>query len=262
MESWVIPKELLDAVPDSPYSWPAKLWKRRSATARSRESGFTLNQIFRLLAEGPRGEAGDLLDVGAGTGRIALRVASVGWRVTAVERDSGMLEGLRSEAEGQPIDVVEGSWPDVSVGHFTVSLASHVAYDVADIGPFLRALAEHGSTVILEVTDQHPWVGLGPLYLQLHGLERPVGPSADDLVAVVEEVTGTSPSVERWRRPGDLWFKNWDEAVAYYGRRLVLPSERWDELRDLLQNRLIDEDGRLVPVGGDHQLVTIWWASG
>ena len=262
LESWVIPQELLDAVPDSPYGWAANLWKRRTATARERPAGFTLDLILRLLAEGPSGDSGDLLDVGAGTGRVALPIAAKGWRVTAVERDAGMLEALRSEAMGQSIDVVEGSWPGVSVGEFTVSLASHVAYDVADIGPFLLGLAGHGSTVVIENTDRHPWVGLGPLFHELHGLERPIGPTGDDLVAVIEEVTGINPSVERWRRPGDLWFENWDEAMAYYGRRLVLPRQRWDELGDLLQTRLIEENGRLVPTDEDRELVTIWWASG
>jgi SAM-dependent methyltransferase len=261
LESWVIPQELLDAVPDSPYGWPADLWKRRSATARNRQSGFTLELILRLLADSPSGDAGDLLDVGAGAGRVALPVAATGWRVTAVERDPGMLEALRSEAIGQSIEVVEGSWPRVSVGNFSVSLASHVAYDVADIGPFLRALTEHGSTVVLEVTDRHPWVGLGPLYRELHGLDRPEGPTAEDLIAVVEEVTGVDAVVERWRRPGDLWFESWDEATAYYGRRLVLPEERWPELTDLLRERLTEEDGRLVPTGEDRDLVTIWWAT-
>ena len=74
----------------------------------------------------------------------------------------------------------------------------------------------------------------GSLYRKLHGLDRPDGPTADDLIAVVEEVTGATASVERWRRPGDLWFESWDEATAYYGRRLVLPRERWPELTDLL----------------------------
>jgi SAM-dependent methyltransferase len=249
-------------VPDSPYGWPADLWKRRSATARNRQSGLTLELILRLLADSSGGDAGDLLDVGAGTGRVALPVAAARRRVTAVERDPGMLEALRSEAIGQSVEVVEGSWPDVSVGHFTVSLASHVAYDVADIGPFLRALADHGSTVVLEVTDRHPWVGLGPLYRQLHGLDRPEGPTAEDLIAVVEEVTGVASSVERWRRPGDLWFESWDEATAFYGRRLMLPRERWPELRNLLDKRLIEDDGRLVPTGEDRELVTIWWATG
>jgi hypothetical protein len=137
-----------------------------------------------------------------------------------------------------------------------------VAYDVADIGPFLRALTEHGSTVVLEVTDRHPWVGLGPLYCEFHGLDRPEGPTAEDLIAVVEEVTGVDAVVERWRRPGDLWFESWDEATAYYGRRLVLPTERWHELTALLRERLVEKDGRLVPTGEDRDLVTIWWATG
>ncbi len=52
-------------------------------------------ELWRELAAG--NEAG-ILDVGAGTGRVALELARAGHRVTALDLDAGLLEVLRERA--------------------------------------------------------------------------------------------------------------------------------------------------------------------
>ena len=172
------------------------------------------------------GARGSVLDVGAGTGRASLPLARLRHPLTAVERSGSMLSGLRDLANGLPVEVVEGSWPEVAplVGSHSVAMCAHVVYDVREIGPFLSALSERASSgVVIELTETHPWTHLGPYYRALHGLSRPSGPSADDLAAVVEEVLGVSAVLERWTRPPDLWFESRQEIIELYGRRLVLP---------------------------------------
>jgi SAM-dependent methyltransferase len=51
--------------------------------------------------------AGPVLELGAGTGRIAIPIAQEGIRVTAVDRDTGMLEKLRQKAANLPNEVRE-----------------------------------------------------------------------------------------------------------------------------------------------------------
>jgi SAM-dependent methyltransferase len=259
LEAWALPEELLAAAEESPYGWPVELWRRRAETARQRGEDSPTTRVLRQLL--PRG--GSLLDVGAGTGRASLPLAEEGYRVVAVERDVGMVEGLRREAadRGVAVDVVEGSWPEVApvVAPADVSLAAHVVYDVADIVPFLGAMAGHAQRgVVLELTETHPWSHLAPYYRALHRLERPDGPSVDDLAAVVEEALGAAPQLERWERPSDLWFASWEELVAFYGRRLVLPRDRWPELRELLSGEVESGDGRLT-LTGSRRLATLWW---
>jgi ubiquinone/menaquinone biosynthesis C-methylase UbiE len=50
-------------------------------------------------------------DLGAGTGRASVAMASIGWRVTAIEPGGPMLDVLRARAtdEGLPIDSVQAS---------------------------------------------------------------------------------------------------------------------------------------------------------
>jgi hypothetical protein len=174
-----------------------------------------------------------------------------------------MLAGLGELAAGLPVEVVQGSWPEVAgqVGSHQVSMCAHVVYDVADIGPFVAALADRATAgVVIELTETHPWTHLGPYYQALHRLGRPTGPDADDLASVIEQVVGVSPVLERWNRPADLWFESRDEIIELYGRRLVLPRQRWAELDQLLGPAIIERDGRFLFGTDARQFVTLWWA--
>ncbi len=257
---WAIPQPLLDAVADSPYEWPAELWRRRAAGARRREEEPQTTVLARRLL----GEGGTLLDVGAGTGRASLPLAAEGHPLTAVERHPGMLEGLRAEAEslGVEVTVVEGSWPEAAprVGVHDVALSAHVVYDVQDVVPFLEAMqAAARRAVLIELTPSHPWSRLAPYYRALHHLERPAGPTCEELAAVVREELGAEPALERWSRPGELWFQDWEEILAFHGRRLVLPPQRRDELRALLEPDVVEEEGKLYVGPTERELVTLWW---
>lgn len=260
LQEWVIPQQLIDAVSESPYGWSAPLWRRRASEAA--ESGSHTPTTERVLELA--GPDGDVLDVGAGTGRASLPIARQGHRVTAVEPDSKMLEGLRELSRDLPVTVVEGSWPEAAAvvkPHYVV-LSAHVVYDVADIGPFLAALmAKARAGVVIEMTERHPWVHLGPYYKVLHDLDRPSGPTTDDLVDVVREVLALEPVVERWDRPSDLWFESIGEMVGFYGRRIVLPENRWPELKKLLEPEIIERDGRFQVGLPRRQLATIWWST-
>lgn len=246
LEAWAIPDELLDQVDESPYGWSQELWKRRSAIAQDREQPPT-TAIVEGLLPGP----GTVLDIGIGRGRASLPLAVAGYRVIGVDESPDMLEGLEEEAAelGVTVDAHHGRWPDIaaSVPTVDVVMAANVAYNVSDIEPFLAAALDHARlAVVLEVTDAHPWAHLAPLYRQVHGLDRPAGPTAGDLADVIAEMTGQAPKVHRWERSGQLWFESWDELIDHYGRRLVVPRGERDRLRPILEPLIsIDSDGHL-----------------
>jgi len=59
-----------------------------------------------LWAELAGRERGPVLDVGAGTGRVALPLARAGHDVTALDREPELLEALATRAQGLPIATV------------------------------------------------------------------------------------------------------------------------------------------------------------
>lgn len=260
LDAWAIPQHLLDAVDESPYGWPQHLWKRRRDAVRTQEPLTTA--IVRRLA----GEGGSIIDVGAGRGRASLPLAADGHPLRAVEADPGMAAGMREDADalGVEVEVIEQRWPSAAdrLPPAAVVMSANVVYDVRDIGPFVAAmhrLAERGA--VIEMTASHPWSSMAPLYRTLHGIDRPDGPTADDLVAVIEDVVGVHPTVERWERTGEMWFADWDEIIEYIGRRTVLPQERRHELRPLLEPDVTQRDDKLFVGGDDRSLVTVWWTS-
>lgn len=258
LSGWTISQALIDAVPDSPYEWSGTIWRRRTEEAIESDTNSPTMSRIRELA----GYHGSILDVGAGTGRSSIPLARAGHQVTAVEPNSSMIAALKELAAGLPLSIIEGRWPEVvgQVEQHRVTLSAHVVYDVSDIGPFLSALAEKAkSGVVIEMTDRHPWAHLSPYYRALHDLERPSGPTADDMVSVIREVLSVEPEVIHWERPADLWFESIGEMVAFYGRRLVLPESRWPELGRLLERDTTESNGRFQAGSGLRQLATIWW---
>ncbi|HVR32953.1 MAG TPA: class I SAM-dependent methyltransferase [Acidimicrobiia bacterium] len=255
--AWVIPQHLLDAVEDSPYRWPVELFRRRNVTAEESPPPPTLDLVTDLAGAG-----GTVLDIGAGTGRASLPLAASGHRVTAVERSPAMAAALREEAAGfeESYRVVEAAWPLEGIGIFDVVLAAHVVYDVAEIEPFLTSMHRHARRgVVLELTETHPWTPLGPYYQALHDIDRPEGPTVEDLLGVVRETIGVEPALVHWERPGGTWFESWDEIEELYRRRLVLPAGRVAELRTLLGPDIEIVDGRMTLGDSVRRLATVWW---
>jgi SAM-dependent methyltransferase len=202
-----------------------------------------------------------VVDVGAGSGRLTVPLARLGHRVTAVEPAASMAEELRSAAAGLPVEIVEERWPEAAegLGSFDVALSSHVVYDVADLAPFLSAMDAAAPTVVIECGADHPWSPLARLYRALHGLERPDGPTSEDLAEVVAEVVGSAPQTIRWQADRPLRFADRAELLAFYRRRLVVPPDRTAELEALLDIR--EADGWLVVGDGLRKTVTLWWGA-
>ncbi len=75
LEAWALPPSLLAAVPDSPYAWPADLYRRGQEAEAAGPPTPTARRVLGLLPPG-----GSLLDVGAGTGRASLPLAAWGIR--------------------------------------------------------------------------------------------------------------------------------------------------------------------------------------
>lgn len=259
LASWAIPEGLIEQAGVSPYGWPVGFWKKR----RSQPEQLSHTPTWIHLVQGvPPG--GSVLDVGAGTGRVSIPLVKAGFRVTAVEKNEGMAQGLVEEADrfGVALNIIVGSWPEVAeqVEVHDGVVSTHVVYDVPFIEGFLCAMEDRARrVVVLELPPHHPWSNLIPFYRELHGWERPLGPGVSELLEVITELRGELPWVEEWTQDTIVWFDSWEELLETYQRRLVVPDDRLDELRILLEPKVTQTGDRFYFGEPTWPLHTIWW---
>ncbi len=248
LDAWRIPDEILAGAPEDPWCFPTQVFQRRADTAIGVVETPSAQRASDALIP-----AGSVLDVGAGGGAASLALLARSTLLTAVDLSADALAGLerRATAAGAHVRTIQGAWPDVAraVDVHDVVVCHHVAYNVPDIERFLEALDRHARRrVVLELTESHPMSDLSPLWMRFHGIERPSGPRARDLAAVLIEL-GIDAQFEQWPLTERVPVMTLDERASLARRRLCLPLDREPEVATALH--------ALGPPPNDR--VTIWW---
>ena len=258
LSAWAIPERITSAVAESPWVLPRQVFARRADRLTGAPGGASYERAWEALAP-----SGTVLDVGSGAGAACLPLAPRATTVTAVDSDERMLAMLAERADGIGLGLrpVAGQWPAVApqVPPADVVTCHHVIYNVPDVEPFLAALTSHARRrVVVEITTVHPLTALSPLWLRFHGLTRPTGPTAADLLAILSEM-GLKARHTEWSRPAEADYASFPELVDVTRRRLCLPPERANEVEAALLDRGImrEQPGDLGSSGRD--VVTIWW---
>jgi hypothetical protein len=247
---WAIPDEVLAAAPASPWCFPPELFARVAARALA----DPVASPSRRRAREALPERGVVLDVGVGGGAASLPLSPPAARLVGVDQSAAMLDIFAAAAEERSVThaQVQGGWPEVAgeVEPADVVVCHHVAYNVADLVPFVSALTTHARRrVVLELTAHHPLTSSNPLWLELHGVVRPTSPTAEDAVAVLEEM-GLAVEVERFERPVADAQEELADVVPFVRRQLCVGADRDAEIESLLRRH-----GR----AGLGQAVTLWW---
>lgn len=259
LSAWVIPAHITAAVPESPWVLPHQVFTRRADRLAAAPSGPSFERAWTALDP-----PGEVLDVGAGAGSACLPLLPRTTALTAVDSDAGLLSALAQRATtlGHVVHCVTGGWPQVAAGlpPADVVTCHHVLYNAPELAPFITALTTHARRlVVAELTDTHPLTSLNELWLRFHGLRRPSGPTAGDLLAILTAM-GLAPQSQRWRRPGGADYASFGELVEVTRRRLCLPASRRDEVAEALA-----ETGSRPAEPADlgssgREAVTVWWA--
>ncbi|RZQ64630.1 class I SAM-dependent methyltransferase [Amycolatopsis suaedae] len=261
LRRWAIPEEFTRRTAETPWVLPRQMFARRADALIAEPSGATFTEARAALTE-----PGTVLDVGVAAGATSLPLAGRApvEHVTGVDTDAELLSAFerRAAALGVPCRVVRGTWPRVA-GQAEVAdvvVCGNVVYNVADVEPFVRALAAHARRrVVVELAAAHPLTELNELWWRFHRLRRPDGPTAEDFLRVLEQL-GIRAEVTRWRRPARAEYATAGELVDVTRRRLCLPPERAGDVEAALAG--LGVDPAMPPDLGSsgRDLVTVSWA--
>lgn len=143
-------------------------------------------------------EPSDVLDLGCGTGSLALLAAEQGHRLTAVDSSPRMVERARAKLAGTRAEVLAGDAvrPPVGDRRFDVVLARHVVWTLPDPAAVLRH-----------------WAGLlrpGGRLVLVEGVWNGTGLSAGHLTTLLAPFTERVHH-ERLSDDPDLWGKEVDD---------------------------------------------------
>ena len=262
LAAWAIPESILDAAPEPPWGFSSELFGRRGAGVATWTA--VTPTTARALEALPNG--GTALDIGVGGGAMSLPLAPRVGSIVGVDQQQDMLDAFRTNAAAVGVDVrtVLGAWPDVAndVEVADVVVVGHVVYNVAELGPFVQALDGHARCrVVLELTEGHPLLWMNDLWMHFQGLERPTGPRADDVLAVLAEV-GIRARDERRSvsvAENGAWFTDRRDAIHLVRKRLCLPADRDAEIAEALGGRLRELDGSWDVGPEERTVVTLWW---
>ena len=259
LAAWAIPEHITAAAGESPWVLPRQVFARRADRLAAAPAGPSYRRSMAALDP-----PGSVLDVGAGAGAACIPLLSRTTALIAVDTDTQMLDLLaeRSSALAGKVRLVKGTWPEAAPDAAPADLVTcfNVVYNVPDILPFLAALtASSRRQVVIELTAEHPLVSMNELWMRFHGLARPQGPTADDLLDILAAM-GIQASSERWERPGGADYGSFAELTDVTRRRLCLPPERADEVARALVATGTDPEQPTDLATSRREMVTVWWA--
>jgi len=258
LDALAVPKEILDAAPDSPWTLPIEPFRRRAEAALTGDSYPSLEKALEALPE-----SGVVIDVGVGAGAASLPLHPKASLIVGADASEEMLKEFRAMAKraGAEVQTLLGAWQEV---HDQAPLADvvvchHVVYNVPDLSLFVPALTQHaGRRVVLEMTRHHPWAWAADLWMHFHGLDWPQEPTADDAEVALAEMGLQVGRLdhESTRRSGA---ENREAVVANVRRRLCLPAGRDAEIIEVLGNRLTEHENGWSAGPASSKLTTLWW---
>jgi SAM-dependent methyltransferase len=225
---------------------------------RSDYPARVLGAIEPLLAD-----TGSVLDVGAGSGALALPLAGRVPRVTALEPAPAMAAALRAEARARGLGhltVVEAAWGDVALPPHDVVLCAHVGELTRPGAPFLRDAARWARRWVVIVRDrgaESDKLFFRELYPALLGRPYRGGSDYQEMLGGLADLVHPGVATTDYR--SDQPFVDLEEACDFYEAYLgVSGPEVRGFLRDFMAARLVQEPaGWVAPYA--KRVVVLWW---
>jgi precorrin-6B methylase 2 len=220
-------------------------------------------QIF-IISQLDSAPGSTLLDIGAGKGSWAIKLAPRVRHITAIDSDPAMIHAMQeslSAAHVDNVDIVAGSWPDVQVAEHDFSFCSHGLYGSPDLPAFIKRMGQKTRRTcflilraptpdgIMAQTAMRIWGHPydSPNFQVCYNVMLQMGIFANVLLA---DTGMWSP----WKNT------SLEQALVELKRRFGLdgPSEHDRFLLDLLSRNLKQEDGQYVWPRGVRSALVYW----
>ncbi|RJS85551.1 class I SAM-dependent methyltransferase [Methanophagales archaeon] len=203
-----------------------------------------------------------VLDVGAGTGRLAIPVAKQVKSVTAIDPSRGMLACLQENMEKEEVEnitCINKRWEDIELGAdiepHDVVIASH-SLAMLDIQDALAKIDAAAKRCVYLYTFAGRWMD-GGLWEKIHGETRPSWSDYIYLCNILHDMK-IYANVDVWDSEFEQRYGSLDEAVTKLKEMYDMPSEKERILREHLSKILVEDDGTLC-LKRKSKSAMIWW---
>jgi len=215
-----------------------------------------------------------VLDVGAGTGRLALPMARLAKSVTALDQSVGMLSCLQENLASEGIKnvrCIQKSWQDVADGELeqhdvVISSNSLGVYDLKAALAKMDSLAKRAVYIFTFADDKRDDGFRQFLKAGKDGLEREhirhgrdeIGPAGYLIIYNLLADMNILADIKVMQWHSKEQYKNLDEAVDGWKKMHELPAEKEADLKECLSQRLVKEGDGLC-LNRHHKQVLISW---
>ncbi len=205
-----------------------------------------------------------VLDIGAGTGRLAIPVAKRVKHVTAVEPSVNRLKLLKENVERENvtnITLVNKSWEEIEEG------IDALPHDVVFASfSFFMADTEKALKKVDSMTNKRAYIFLSASRWMEDEMQRIIYGNASILqmtdyifVYNILHDLGICANVEIWNFNFDQSYRDLNEAVTKVMEHYRMPSQKENALREYLQRVLIADDEGKLWLRRKRKAAMIWW---
>jgi SAM-dependent methyltransferase len=210
-----------------------------------------------------------VLDVGAGTGRLAIPIAKHVKSVTAIDQSKGMLECLQENMEKKGITnivCINKRWEDIEVGLdielHDVVIASH-SLGMFDIQEALAKMDAASKRYVYILSSAGRWMGDGEgLWEKIYGERQRHRALHSDYIFFCNLLHDMKiyANVDIRDAEFEQRYESLDDAVTKWKEMRDIPTEKEAILREHLSKILVEDDGTgTLCFNRKTKSATIWW---
>ena len=234
-------------------------WMQNRERAEKQIANLDLNSDYTVL------------DIGAGTGRLAIPIAKRVKSVTAIDQSKGMLACLQENMEKEGLTnivSVNKRWEDVEVGvdieQHDVVMACH-SLGMLDIQEAVAKMDASSKRYVYILTSAGRWMDDGDeegLWKAIYGERHRARAWDSDYMFFCNLLHGMKiyANVDIRDAESEQRYESLDEAVTKWKEMRDIPAEKEDVLREHLSRILVEDDGTgTLCFKRKSKSATIWW---